>query len=126
MLMEGVIVQKLDVSRWSFILVGLLCGLLVASGIWNLRQYLCIKEQHQVADAAVRQAPAVAIQDGVKAERAKPTRIATGAKADDRISQLYEEINALTRMSEQVLSRSAGRQSKAVKVDRDEEVMRIQ
>jgi hypothetical protein len=126
--MEGVIVQKLNVSRRLIILVGSLCGLLLVSGIWNMRQYQLIKQRHRGTEMAAQQARAAAVQTEAEAEakRTKLKRKITDAERNARVSQLYEEINALTRMSEQVLLPSPSPWSSAAKTDGHEEVIRTQ
>ncbi|MFI5454745.1 MAG: hypothetical protein ACHRXM_04780 [Isosphaerales bacterium] len=115
--------RKFVVSNRSLTLVIPLCALLLASGIWNVRQYQFAERQRLKAVAAAREARVETARAEVEAERAKVNKKAAMAKADTRVDQLYQEINNLTRMSEQVLLRNPRPPDTSAKQDgRDEAV----
>jgi len=97
--------RKFGVSNRSLMLVIPLCGLVLTSGIWNVRQYRFAEQQRLKAVAAVRETRVEAARAEVEAERAKLEKKAADAKEDARVDQLYREINNLTRLSEQILLR---------------------
>jgi hypothetical protein len=105
MLMKVAGVRKLGVSNRSWVLVIPLCALLLASGIWNVRQYRFVEEQRLRAVAAAQEARAAAARVEAEARRAKLKKKAALAETDARVGQLYQEINNLTRISEQFLLR---------------------
>jgi hypothetical protein len=105
MVMEDGRVRKFGVLNRSLMLVIPLGGLLLASAIWNVRQYRLVEQQRLRAAAAARDARAAAIRAEAEAEQVKLKKKAANAEMDARVSQLYQEINALTRMSEQILLR---------------------
>jgi hypothetical protein len=76
--------------------------LLISLG-WNIWNYQLHRKQH--ADAVQEQtASKIATTLTVKQpEQADSTRRARNAKTDARVEQLYDEINQLTKLSEQVL-----------------------
>jgi len=111
---------KFGVSNRSFVLVVPLCALLLASTIWNVRQYRLAEQQRLQVVAVEREARAKAARAEAEAERAKLKRKAAIA-AGARVDQLYHEINNLTRMSEQLLLRNQRLRSTPVKEDSPEE-----
>jgi hypothetical protein len=86
----------------------LLCALLLVFGMWNVRQYWLVERQYVRPVVAAQRVSTVAGQAKREAERESLRRRATDADASARVSQLYEEIDALTRMSEQLLLRDRG------------------
>jgi C4-dicarboxylate-specific signal transduction histidine kinase len=115
MLMEVGGARKLGVSNRSLMLVIPLCALLLASAIWNIRQYRLVEQKRLQAVAAEREARVKAGRAEAEAERAKLEKKAASAVTDARVSRLYQEINNLTRMSEQVLLRDQSPRGTPVK-----------
>jgi hypothetical protein len=97
---------KLGASNRALWLVIPLCAVLLASATWNVRQYRTLQERRLQTEAADRAARAAAEQAEAEAKRAQTEKKAERAAADARVQQLYEEINNLTRMSEQVMLRN--------------------
>jgi len=94
-----------------------LCALLLVSGIWNVRQYWLVEQQRRQAVAAAQQARAEAARAAAEAERAKLKKKAADAETGARVDQLYQEINNLTRMSEQILLRDRSKPGAPAKKD---------
>jgi len=94
-----------------------LCALLLASGIWNVWQYRLVEQQRLQAVAAEREARAEAAQAEAEAEQAKLKKRAADAETGTRVDRLYQEIDNLTRMSEQVLLRNRNPQGTPAKKD---------
>ena len=59
-----------------------LCALLLASGIWNVRQYRLVEQQRLRAVAAEREARAEAARAEAEAERARLKKKAADAEAE--------------------------------------------
>ena len=93
-----------------------LCTLLLASAIWNIRHYRLAEQQCLQVVAAEREARAEATRAEVEAKRAKLKKQAAAA-TDARVDQLYQEINNLTRMSEQFLLRNQSPRGTLAKKD---------
>jgi hypothetical protein len=102
MLMDDVGNRKQGIPSQPLVLIILLCALLLGLGIWNIRQSWVIKQQRQRLAAPIQSASTVKIDADVWAEQAK-RRQADAAETDARVSQLYREIDNLTRMSEQIM-----------------------
>jgi len=98
-------------------LVILLCALLLASGIWNVRQYRFIEQQRLQALAVERKARAEAARAEAEAEQMKRKKKAADAETGARVDRLYQEINNLSRMNEQILLRDRSPQGTPVKKD---------
>jgi len=109
--------RKFGVSNRSLMLVIPLCSLVLASGIWNVQQYQFTEQQRLKAVAVAREARVEAARAAAESERATLDRKAANAKADARVDQLYQEINNLTRMSEQVLLRDPRPRDTSAKQD---------
>ena len=72
--------------------------------IWNFWQYHRLEQERLQTVTAEREARAEAAQARAEAEQALLKKRAA-ALADARVDQLYQEINNLTRISEQVMLR---------------------
>jgi hypothetical protein len=77
--------------------------LLLASLGWNLWHYQFDQERRARANAAEQASIATTALARKKVERAEFSRRAKDARSDARVQQLYDEINQLSRLSEQVL-----------------------
>jgi hypothetical protein len=109
--------RKFGVSNRSLMLVVPLCALLLASGIWNVRQYRLAHQQRLQTVAAEREAKAETARAEADAKLAKLKKKAADIETGARVDQLYQEINNLTRMSEQVLLRDRSFQGTPAKKD---------
>jgi hypothetical protein len=105
LVMEDAKVRRLNGLNRSLILVIPLGGLLLASGIWNVRQYRLVERQRMKEAAMAEEARVAAIRAEAVDKQVKLAKKAADTEADARVSQLYQEINALTRMSEQLMLR---------------------
>ena len=94
--------RKFRVSSRSLMLIIPMFTLLVASGIWNLRQHRLIEQQRLRVAAAEQEETARVAAEAVRVE-ARTKKNAEWAASDRRVKQLYREIDDLSRMSEQVL-----------------------
>ena len=110
--------RRLSLASWSSALVMALCLLLLVSGTWNFWQYRLIKQQQrqqQEQHAAAAMLEAVATQAESEFAKSHRRKNASDAEADAQIGKLYQEINALTRLSEQVILRDQSLQRTAAK-----------
>ena len=88
-------------SKRSHVLIILLCTLLLGSLSLNVRQYQLAAGQRLQALAAEQPAVAKANQAKLEAEQNKLKK-ARQAKNDERLQQLYQELDNLTCIHEQV------------------------
>ncbi len=102
--------RKFHVSGQSLTVIIPLVTLLVASGIWNIRQYKSIEQQRLRLTAFEREEAARAAAAAERAE-AQVKKKAQRLVSDARMEQLYREINSLSQASERVLDQSVVRQS---------------
>lgn len=86
----------------SWVLTIALCALLLGSLSWNVWQYRVVGEQRRQAVAAERTAIAKADEAKQEAEQTK-LRKAKAAKTEERVQELYREINGLTQVNEHIL-----------------------
>jgi Tfp pilus assembly protein PilX len=95
--------RKFFVRHWSSVLVILLAILVVVSLTWNVRQYRLIKRERERTIA----------MEHVKAERqaaeaartqARREKKADEAAANQRMQQLYREIDNLSQISDRLLT----------------------
>jgi hypothetical protein len=101
--MDGSQARKL--SRWnqSSLFASTGWALLVASLIWNARQYSLLAQRHQ-QDLAEEQQRALMAKVEVYQAQARLAKKAQQDAANARIQQLYREIDSLGWISEQVLT----------------------
>ncbi len=96
--------RKFRLSKRSLTVIIPLVTLLVVSVFWNLRQsQLIAKEQARVR--AAQQAETARLKEEADRVEARGQRNAKWAGSDARVQQLYREIDSLTRLNEQVLTR---------------------
>jgi F0F1-type ATP synthase membrane subunit b/b' len=95
--------RKFFVRHWSLVLVILLVILVVISLTWNVRQYRLIKRERQRTIATER---AKAEQEATEAARtqARREKKADEAAANQRMQQLYREIDNLSQISDRLLT----------------------
>jgi hypothetical protein len=96
---------KLSVANRSLMLIIPLCVFALVSAIWNVRQYQFAERQRLRAIMVAQRAKVEAARVDAEAERGRLDRQAASARANARVDQLYQEINNLTRVSEQILLR---------------------
>jgi hypothetical protein len=94
---------KFSVSSRSLVLIVPLFTLLFASVIWNFWQYRLI-ERHNLETMATQQAAAARAQVEAEQARARMKKKAKNDAADQRVQQLYREIDNLGRINEQLLA----------------------
>ena len=90
------------VNRSLLIAIPLL-ALLAASVGWNVWYYRLEQKRRMQAQAEERASKAAVALANEKAEQARLKRQLKDSKSADRIQQLYEEINHLSRVGEQPL-----------------------
>ena len=95
--------RKFFVRHWSLVLVILLVILVVISLTWNVRQYRLIKRERERTIATER---AKAERDAAEAARTQVRREkkADEAAANQRMQQLYREIDNLSQISDRLLT----------------------
>jgi uncharacterized membrane protein YcjF (UPF0283 family) len=95
--------RKFFVRHWSSVLVILLIILVVISLTWNVRQYRLIKRERQRTIATER---AKAEHEATAAARTQAWREkkANEAAANQRMQQLYREIDNLSQISDRLLT----------------------
>jgi hypothetical protein len=95
--------RKFFVSHRSSVLVILLVILVVISLTWNVRQYRLIKRERQRTIATER---AKAEREATEAARtqARREKKADEAAANQRMQQLYREIDNLSQISDRLLT----------------------
>jgi F0F1-type ATP synthase membrane subunit b/b' len=95
--------RKFFVRNWSLVLVILLVILVVISLTWNVRQYRLIKRERERTIATER---AKAERDAAEAARtqARREKKADEAAANQRMQQLYREIDNLSQISDRLLT----------------------
>ena len=95
--------RKFFVRHWSSVLVILLVILVVISLTWNVRQYRLIKRERELTIATER---AKAERDAAEAARtqARREKKADEAAANQRMQQLYREIDNLSQISDRLLT----------------------
>ena len=95
--------RKFFVRHWSSVLVILLVILVVISLTWNVRQYRLIKHERELTIATER---AKAERDAAEAARtqARREKKADEAAANQRMQQLYREIDNLSQISDRLLT----------------------
>ena len=105
---------KLGVSTPSLIVVIGVCLLLLAPAIL---QYQWVQRRQVEKTATERQARLAAIRAEAEAQRARLEKQVNRVKKDDRVRQLYEEIDNLMRMGDHVREWSADTEARPSKVD---------
>jgi flagellar biosynthesis/type III secretory pathway M-ring protein FliF/YscJ len=95
--------RKFFVRHWSSVLVILLVILVVISLTWNVRQYRLIKRERERTIATER---AKAEREAAEAARTQTRREkkADEAAANQRMQQLYREIDNLSQISDRLLT----------------------
>jgi uncharacterized membrane protein (DUF106 family) len=95
--------RKFFVRHWSSVLVILLVILVIISLTWNVRQYRLIKHERQHTIATER---AKAEREAMEAARTQAWREkkANEAAANQRMQQLYREIDNLSQISDRLLT----------------------
>ena len=95
--------RKFFVRYWSIVLVILLVMLVVISLTWNVRQYRLIKRERERTIATER---AKAEREAAEAARTRARREkkADEAAANQRMQQLYREIDNLSQISDRLLT----------------------
>jgi hypothetical protein len=95
---------KFRAAHQSLLLVGPLSALLVVSVGWNIWYHYLEQKRRMQALAEERALKAVVALTKEEAKQAKLKMQLRDAKSAGRIQQLYEEINHLTRVSEESLA----------------------
>ncbi len=95
--------RKFFVRHWSSVLVILLVMLVVISLTWNVRQYRFIKRERQRTIATER---AKSEREASEAARTRGSaeKKADEAAANQRVQQLYREIDNLSQISDRLLT----------------------
>jgi hypothetical protein len=96
-------VPRFHVVNRSLLIAAPLSALLVASVGWNVWYYRLEQKRRVQARAEERASKAATALANEKAEQARLKRQLRDAKSANRIQQLYEEINHLTRVGEESL-----------------------
>ena len=84
--------------------------------VWNLRQSQRIAQEQERVKVAQRKEAARLKEEANRVE-ARRQRNAKWAASDARVQQLYREIDTLSRLNEQVLSRPKEKRSAPAKID---------
>ena len=108
--------RKFFVRHWSSVLVILLVILVVISLTWNVRQFRLIKRERERTIATER---AKAERDAAEAARtqARREKKADEAAANQRMQQLYREIDNLSQISDRLLTEPVRQPKVPSKVD---------
>ena len=108
--------RKFGLSKRSLGLIIPMVTLLVVSLFWNLRQSRLIADERVRVTDAQRRETARAKEESER-EEARKKRNARWAASDARLQELYREIDTLSRVNEQVLSRPQPKRSTPAKID---------
>jgi hypothetical protein len=112
--MDIVKARTFCVSSRPWVLVILVCTLLLASTIWNVRQHKLLQNYRSRA-VAEEQKQALVAEAEVQHAQATREKKAAQSAADARVQQLYREIDNLSRINEQILTQPL-RQQRAPKM----------
>jgi hypothetical protein len=116
--------RKFYVSSRSLVLIVALFSLLLASVIWNFWQYRLI-EHHRMQVLAIQRAVAAHAEMETEQAGTRMKKKAETDAADQRVQQLYREIDNLSRINEQLLSQPQRQQSAPRKISGLEETVGI-
>jgi F0F1-type ATP synthase membrane subunit b/b' len=95
--------RKFFVRHWSLVLVILLVILVVISLTWNVRQYRLIKRERQHTIATERAKAEREVTEAARTQ-ARREKKADEAAANQRMQQLYREIDNLSQISDRLLT----------------------
>jgi hypothetical protein len=101
--------RKFGITSRFWVITMALCGLLVASVVWNVRQHVLL-ERHRLKVMAEERKEAARIEAEAQQTQARLARKAKDHAANLRVQQLYREIDNLTRINEQLLDPPRPRQ----------------
>lgn len=105
---------RLSSRLWTLIIP--LVSLLVISVCWNVRQSQLIANEREQNLAVLRSKETARARREAEEAEAQTKRKAKWAASDARLRELYREINSLSRLNEQVLTRPQPRPKKTVTI----------
>lgn len=108
--------RRFQLSTRLLALIIPLITLLVVSIVWNLRQSQLIAQERERVKVAQRR-EADRLKAEADREESRRQKNAKWAASDARVQQLYREIDTLSRLNEQVLSRPKEKRSAPAKID---------
>ena len=108
--------RKFFVRHWSSVLVILLVVLVVISLTWNVRQYRFIKRERQRTIATERAKSEREASEAARTQAAREKK-ADEAAANQRVQQLYREIDNLSQISDRLLTEPVRQPKVPITVD---------
>ena len=114
---------KFRLSGRLWTLVVPLVSLLLISVCWNLRQSQLIANERERSLAVLQSKEAARAGREAQEAEARATRKAKWAASDARLQELYREIDSLSRLNEQVLTRPQAGPKKTVTINSPAETL---